>query len=128
MQDELTPIEARVLQLRYGLEDGDCLSWKVRPSRRAAEVAPPPTRLALVFVASAPPGAVASPACPFSHHPEPEPLPPKTRDALSALASPSAGDRRALRAAGAAGAARACARAAQAAEAAHAEAAAAVLQ
>uniref|UniRef100_A0A7S4M3Q1 RNA polymerase sigma-70 region 2 domain-containing protein n=1 Tax=Prymnesium polylepis TaxID=72548 RepID=A0A7S4M3Q1_9EUKA len=28
LQDELSPLEARVLQLRYGLEDGDCLSWK----------------------------------------------------------------------------------------------------
>jgi len=28
LQEELSPIEARVLQLRYGLEDGDCLSWK----------------------------------------------------------------------------------------------------
>ncbi|KAL1511907.1 hypothetical protein AB1Y20_005188 [Prymnesium parvum] len=28
LQDELSPLEAQVLQLRYGLEDGDCLSWK----------------------------------------------------------------------------------------------------
>jgi len=28
LEHELSPLEARVLQLRYGLEDGDCLSWK----------------------------------------------------------------------------------------------------
>ena len=28
LEDELSPLEARVLQLRYGLEDGDCLSWR----------------------------------------------------------------------------------------------------
>jgi len=28
LEETLTPIEARVLQLRYGLADGDCLSWK----------------------------------------------------------------------------------------------------
>jgi len=33
LQDELSPLEARVLQLRYGLEDGDCLSWKAIAER-----------------------------------------------------------------------------------------------
>ena len=25
---ELSPLEARVLRLRYGLENGDCLTWR----------------------------------------------------------------------------------------------------
>jgi len=33
LETQLSPIEAKVLQLRYGLDDGDCLSWRAISER-----------------------------------------------------------------------------------------------